>query len=573
MSQRQPNSRAITFCSLLTIMNSVSGIPVNPGTAVDEGHGGRRLSAYDRFLQTCDNYAASYGDHYCPPQASMTCGPQFAPSSQAQTSLAKTVAADLTDTMKAFWKIADPLPSAMSTLFKLPFQFYGNSNKNSAGQQEFVQALAQAAQMYVAQEVQTLELEDLYAGILGVQAMFTQTNRSYGDYVLDPNSSDTQQNLQSQMTTTINTLLNEYPAYATATPWTDPTQPAQNAKGEAYGSNGFGIYYAVFTTLLLNANAQQIAYYGTDNQASGTAQINVVDYAWRGMAHAKELAKGYANMRQGYISGPSMTYHSNSFGGYCNPPTIDLNDKFPIYNGASASPSSVCSWSVSTVAGSTIGTNMYSCSTCPQSTLDTMNTAMDNCKEARLTAVTAPVLSNWEQWVLEPAAQWGALSDQICEAATLQNVKAYCSKKPSSAADAMRYELSDPKLVPYKVQQTCQSNYPGAAVVAVNTACVAGGCNNYFHASGIWLDQCNAGADEYTCCLQAGSSPICPDGWTHVTEWSTNEFCGASGSTTDCCEAPGTYTGSCAKFSNFEGYTMEQKQAWAAQCGATFTPY
>merc|ERR1711865_1290477 len=64
----------------------------------------------------------------------------------------------------------------------------------------------------------------------------------------------------------------------------------------------------------------------------------------------------------------------------------------------------------------------------------------------------------------------------------------------------------------YIIQQTCQKNYPGVNVIATPVPCVVNGCNNYYKSNQPdasrtmpFIDQCNAGVDGWTCCLDSSS--------------------------------------------------------------------
>ena len=66
----------------------------------------------------------------------------------------------------------------------------------------------------------------------------------------------------------------------------------------------------------------------------------------------------------------------------------------------------------------------------------------------------------------------------------------------------------------YIIQQTCQKNFPGGNVIATPVPCVVNGCNNYYKsnqpdASRMMplYDECNAGVDGWTCCLDSTSDP------------------------------------------------------------------
>ena len=75
----------------------------------------------------------------------------------------------------------------------------------------------------------------------------------------------------------------------------------------------------------------------------------------------------------------------------------------------------------------------------------------------------------------------------------------------------------------YIIQQTCQHNYPGQNVIATPVQCVANGCTNYYKSiqpdadsKTPFLDQCDAGVDGWTCCLEGVKSGVnghaCSDG-------------------------------------------------------------
>ena len=71
---------------------------------------------------------------------------------------------------------------------------------------------------------------------------------------------------------------------------------------------------------------------------------------------------------------------------------------------------------------------------------------------------------------------------------------------------------SYPKQNGYIIQQKCQKNYPGGNVIATPVPCEVNGCNDYYKSmqpdrnrTMSFYDQCNAGLDGWTCCLDSSS--------------------------------------------------------------------
>jgi len=175
---------------------------------------------------------------------------------------------------------------------------------------------------------------------------------------------------------------------------------------------------------------------------------------------------------------------------------------------------------------------------CDQSTVDFVTKYSIHCMEGRRQFVIGSIINNWNTWLIEPSKQWAKLVDLICKRGdsddeTLQmlcnnqGVLSPKNKYNSNGGTAIDY-INNNKEMGSKntIQQTCQDNYPGGNVIATPVQCVVNGCNNYYKSiqpdaskHTYFSDQCDAGLDAWTCCLDVSSwdpsgvsGHTCPNG-------------------------------------------------------------
>jgi len=455
------------------------------------------------------------------------------------------------------------MPHKMKELIKLPFALFG-PKKTAANQKEieaFVNQTINAVQTYVQSSIAAQELQNLYNGIMGDKLLFEQVDNFY-----DGGNGDYQQ-VNNALTSLTGRMIAQYPQYAKPSPWLQPSQNSSTQHGSP-APNGYGMYFSVYVTLMMNAFSQAIAYNleqtPPDWPTIQTYQRDIVDLAWKAMPQAKQYLNSYAQYRSSSMNGPTYSCDAGSNcnvngggvlvnGGETNKcqgsyktngcPYVYGGDDFSYFVGASASPTQ-CDWAYATALFTESGYGSLQYSSCPDE--DAVNLATNlssKCQMARDTLVMTNLYQNWDIWLMQPAEQWAALADEICAHTNETNLLNMCSQcgnpntasahnnaaancqasgvpANTSATEYMARAKSDPSVTIYKAQAMCQEMYPNAFVVAVDLPTTSS-CNEYFYSTASttyvepakWLAQLPA----YACCLRSDQTPYCPNEWSLVT--------------------------------------------------------
>ena len=593
---RHPRSQSSIARALLASAVCVSALPISPT---------RKLSDSD-----VQPYCPSNGVSGCPcveqvftcdPFGESSCGSVYMPPQQEQVNVPWEVTKDLFATSQA---VVGALGGDPLGLIGLPFKFMNNGGSDDYNvDPQFVSEMAMNVQNYVAQDVSTATLNLLYDGITGNNNVFQLVASYYAQWQkdltdgADPTAVQLAwNNLNNLIINNQATFVKNYPLYASGTPWSNPTGTNSVADSTKTGSNGWGIYYSAYVTQMLIGFMQGIALEGMDE--SMPFQQSVVEYSWKGIKHAWDLIDAYLEQREGDVQGPTLESE--------NPIYYEVKDSWAYYQGASATATQSCTWKQDNLDGeSVIMPPLYpEFVQCGQSTTDFINSQSTTCMKGRKQFVTGPIVNNWNHWLIGPSKQWAKLTDWICQNTTDSAVQTMCNNQGEAtnatynnqggtAADFIANLEASPEALPYKVQQTCQANYPGANVLAAPITTTAGGCNDYFKSAqpdaGVarqtqFWDQGNAGVAGWTCCLASDQTPECPNDWTPVTQAPASSapffsdyqtYCVDAGATS-CCRAPASYQGSCAHYSGNGGAnwnSLSSKESWGNSCHSTWSVY
>ena len=455
-------------------------------------------------LFECNPFGQQCGSVYMPPQQPEIETPFYTAKNLYTFGMACNSAAE-----------GDPLP-----LMTLPFKLFGSDETDTYDvNDQFIEDMARNVQNYVVQEIAASDLRELYAGIVGTHDMFKNNLRYY--HAWTTSNGEGKDNVISQIISTNNNLIDRYPLYESASPWMNPMV---NSEGQAMsGPNGYGIYYSAYVTLMLTGFQQAVAVIGFNNSDSAPALGSLVEYAWKGVIHSRDLVNEYVKQRESNVQGPRC-FDLDDEPGPCpgegatgdGIPYITIDDRYAFYETASATATETCTWHQLNMMPFITPQKAKRYQVCNP---DWINTASKNCMEGRKQFVTGPVVNNWNAWLIEPAKQWAALADEICDQTEFSAVKFTCNKYSEKygmkASDYIIALEAKPEILRYKVQQTCQQNYPGADVVAVNIPATVGGCNDHFKSvqpnaeikTPFW-DMGNAGESGWTCCLATDPTTI-----------------------------------------------------------------
>ena len=318
-------------------------------------------------------------------------------------------------------------------LIALPFKLV-NNGKAGDGNYEvddaFVDAMKKNVQNYVAQAVSQAEMANLYDGIVGNNDVFKIIALNL-DAVQNNKEKENEEYLQTQFLNSIKTqrdsLVRQYPKYASKTPTIDPTTtPA----GTTTGPNGWGIYYSIFVNQLLLACQQDIAMTGIDRLAvSVVSQRLLVEYGWKAMKHAEMLIDTYVAQRESDITGPTSQESELKY--------WEIKDTWAYYQEAEGSAQQTCSWDEANTYEQNLGYDTESCDVQHKESDCTIPWLPDNffrdhsihCKEGRRQFVTGAIINNWNTWLIEPAKQWAKLVDLICASYDDEDLQTQCQNQ------------------------------------------------------------------------------------------------------------------------------------------------
>ncbi|OEU12122.1 hypothetical protein FRACYDRAFT_244382 [Fragilariopsis cylindrus CCMP1102] len=494
----------------------------------------KRLDPYYESETGCQRDIQTFT---CNPFGSNACGSIYMPPDQPKINVPREVAKDAYDVTRAlFDEFAE---EDTGKLFALPFKLVNNGKKPDDYEVDdaFVKEMGTNVQNYVAQDVSIAEMKNLYSGIVGNNAAFRDTATEFDNLKDNKDNDSIFKNLKNAIKIQKVFMIGQYPYYENAAP---TINPAKTPSGTTTGANGWGIYYSVFVTQMLIAFIQDITVEGRLAD-SITSQQEIVIYGWKGMKHVKVLIDTYVAQREKYITGPTSVDDRIT-----RLKSFEVKDDWVYYQGISTTPQT-CSWDES---------NPYTYSVskksgprphnCDQSTGNFINAYSIHCMEGRKQFVTGSIINNWNTWLIEPSKQWAKLVDLICKRGdsddeTLQmlcnnqGVLSPKNKYNSNGGTAIDYiNNNNNKEVESKntIQQTCQDNYPGGNVIATPVQCKSNYCNNYYKSiqpeaskQTHFSDQCDAGLDEWTCCLDVSSWDPSGDDNGHTCQDGNNNEC------------------------------------------------
>ena len=467
----------------------------------------------------------------CDPFGPNVCGSIYMSPDEPKINVPREVAKDAYDVTNA---LLDAFAEEdLGALFALPFKLVNNGKKPNDYEVDdaFVKEMGTNVQNYVAQSVSKAEMKNLYLGIVGNNAAFRNIAIEFD------NLKDDKDNLKTAIKAQKLKMIYQYPYYENATPTINPTKTPSST---TTGANGWGIYYSVFVTQMLITLIQDIAV--EDRLADSiTSQQEIVEYGWKAMKHAKNLTDTYVAQREKDITGPTSVVDKH-YGLY----NYKVKDEWVYYQGSSVAPQT-CSWdeiNLYTTGSYTSGghQNVFQCD---QSTVDFVTKYSIHCMEGRRQFVIGSIINNWNTWLIEPSKQWAKLVDLICKRGDNKKLQMRCKNQGenndsynNNGGTAIDYINNNKEVIGGTshdrdiIQQTCQENYPGGNVIATPVQCVVNGCNNYYksiqpdaskqtHLS----DQCDAGLDGWTCCLDESSWDLSRDDNGHTCQNGNNNEC------------------------------------------------
>jgi len=349
-----------------------------------------------------------------------------------------TIANTLFDGTEAFLAAAggDPL-SLIKLLITLPTAFASNHGTPTYKvTEEFKKEMELNMRNYVTTGLTTVQLDGLYDNISGKLLRWkTRAKNAYDEWVDEkdtPGTGDKWLSAKGEFAGLSGSYIDDYYKYAHRTPWENPQEVATGAKS---GINGWGIYYSVYVTQMLIAFMQELAFRSTNTDVhnpTGVVEKNVVEFAWRGINHAKELVEMYLEQRESHIEGP-----------FDNPNGPDHTHYYFIddyWITRQSTPAETCHWGEANYISHLVnypstcprGHTDRHCRAhseneiCPSNTDNFVKDYATKCVEGRKQFVSGAVVSNWNTWLIEPSKHWAALADKICEKTNDHRVMTMC---------------------------------------------------------------------------------------------------------------------------------------------------